>query len=125
MSIIERIYDTLSQKGKKSAELARFIDVSTSQMSAWKTRNTDPPAKFIPNICEFLDVSMEFILTGKEKEPPEEGQLVLHDAQNAVVTDQAEAGRLLALRADAALTQRIQEVAREVYQQAEDRSSEG
>ena len=125
MTIIERIFDTLAKTGKKPAELARSIDVTTSQMSAWKTRNTDPPAKFIPNICEFLGVSIEYILTGKEKEPPEDGQPILHDAKNNVIEDQPEAERLLRLRADSALTQRIQEVAREVYQQAEDRGSEG
>ena len=125
MTIIERIFDTLAKTGKKPAELARSIDVTTSQMSAWKTRNTDPPAKFIPNICEFLGVSIEYILTGTEKEPPEDGQPILHDAKNNVIEDQPEAERLLRLRADSALTQRIQEVAREVYQQAGDRGSEG
>ena len=125
MPIIQRIYSELQKGGKKAVDLARFIGVSTGQMSTWKTRDTDPPAKLIPQICEFLEVSADYLLTGKEKEPPEGGQLILRDARGEVIDDQPEAERLLRLRADAALTQRIQEVAREVYQQAEDRGSEG
>lgn len=118
MSIIQRIYDELRKSGKKPVDLAKFIGVSTGQMSTWKSRDTDPPAKLIPQICEFIGIPIEYLLTGNEKEPPVTGQLVLHDAAGDIVNDPV-AERLLKLRADQALTRRIEEVAQEVLKRAE------
>ena len=67
MKIIERISYLLKDKGLSDAELCRVLKIGTSTMANWKTRGTDPPAKYIIPICEFLDVSCEFLLTGKEK----------------------------------------------------------
>ena len=66
MSISERMFELLEEKNKKSVDLAAILDVGTGQISTWKKRNTDPPSKYISKICEFLDVSYEYLLTGKE-----------------------------------------------------------
>ena len=64
--VIQRILSLLDEKGFKMADLCRFIDINTSTMANWKTRNTDPPTKYLVPICEFLGVTPEFLLTGKE-----------------------------------------------------------
>ena len=64
--IIERILNLLEEKSLKAADLCRAIGISTSTMTNWKNRKTDPPAKYIVPICKFLDVSCEFLLSGKE-----------------------------------------------------------
>ncbi len=64
--IIQRILQLLNDKSLKMIDLCRFLDINTSTMTNWKNRGTDPPAKFIIPICEFLNVSCEFLLTGND-----------------------------------------------------------
>ncbi len=64
--MIQRILALLDQKSLKAVDLCRHIGINTSTMTNWKNRGTDPPAKFVIPICEFLGVSCEFLLTGKD-----------------------------------------------------------
>lgn len=66
MTISERMFQIMEEKGKRSVDLASILDVGTGQISTWKKRNSDPPAKYIPLICEFLNVPYDFLLTGNE-----------------------------------------------------------
>ena len=68
MSIIQRMYAVMEEKHIKPSDLARHLGVSTGQMSTWKARNTDPPAKFMPAIADFLVISLEYLMLGHEKE---------------------------------------------------------
>lgn len=45
-----------------------MLGINTSTMTNWKNRGTDPPARYISPICEFLGVSIEYLLTGEEPE---------------------------------------------------------
>ena len=65
MSIIERIIILLDSGGLKRADLARYIGKSTGQISMWEKRNTNPPSELLPQISEFLGVSVDYLL-GKE-----------------------------------------------------------
>ena len=56
----------LDSKNIKMSELCCYLGINTSTMANWKTRNTDPPAKYIIPICEYLNVSPEYLLIGKE-----------------------------------------------------------
>jgi transcriptional regulator with XRE-family HTH domain len=62
--------DRLTANNRSQTDLCRSIGVSTSTLTNWKNRNTDPPAKFIVPICEFFDISPYTLLTGEEKEAP-------------------------------------------------------
>lgn len=64
MTICERMFSRMKKDGKMPADLCRIIGVGTAQTTAWKQRNTDPPAKYIYQISQFLDVSLEWLLTG-------------------------------------------------------------
>lgn len=65
--IIQRVISLLDEKSLKMVDLCRYLGINTSTMTNWKKRGTDPPAKYIFPICEFLNVDCEFLLTGKEK----------------------------------------------------------
>ena len=70
MTICERIFDLIaSTKGKNAAGLCKALDLNTSVTTNWKQRNTDPPAKYIIPICEYLGVSVMFLLTGEDSIP--------------------------------------------------------
>jgi transcriptional regulator with XRE-family HTH domain len=115
VSIIQRIYELLEKKQKKPAELARFIGVSTGQMSTWKTRDTDPPAKFMPAIAEFLAVSLEFLLSGHEKELPKNMILTEgYDFAGNKVTISEEQAAIVRDIINKELNERVEEAVRKV-----------
>lgn len=64
MTISERMFQILDEKGKKAADLCKILNVNNSQATNWKNRKTDPPAKYIIKICDFLETTPEFLLTG-------------------------------------------------------------
>ncbi len=64
MTICERLFQTMSDRNKRPADLCKILGIGTGVTTGWKKRNTDPPAKYLVQICEFLDVSLEYLLTG-------------------------------------------------------------
>lgn len=80
MTICERMFATLDEKGLKAAGLCRVLGIGTNITTGWKQRNTDPPSKYIAPICEYLGCSVEYLLTGQgvqdtKKEPTQEMSL--------------------------------------------------
>ena len=68
MSIIERVVRTMDLKHLNQTELCRILQITNSTFSSWKTRGTDPPAKYLILICDFLGVSIDYLL-GRTNEP--------------------------------------------------------
>lgn len=66
MSIINRIVELLKIKGSSQADLCNYIGIKYNVFTTWKTRETDPPAKYLVQICEFLNITLEYLLTGSE-----------------------------------------------------------
>ena len=68
MTINERMFEIMKQKNIKNKELAECLGVNQTVISAWKKRGNSPPAENIVQICKLLNISYEYLLTGKEKE---------------------------------------------------------
>ena len=66
MEIIERIFMILKEKNIKSVEISKKLGINQSVISTWKSRKKNPPAEYLIQICEVLNVSIEYLLTGKE-----------------------------------------------------------
>lgn len=66
MKIIERIFQIMKLKNIKNIELAEKLNINKSVVSNWKSRNTNPPSEMIIPICELLNISPIYLLTGKE-----------------------------------------------------------
>lgn len=69
MTINERLFAELERKHLSAAGLCKILGIGTGQTTTWKQRGTDPPAKYIAPICKYLGCSLEYLLTGEEKEP--------------------------------------------------------
>lgn len=71
MTISERLFSALDERGLRASGLCKHLGIGTNITTGWKQRGTDPPAKYIAPICEYLDCSLEYLLTGEEtkKEP--------------------------------------------------------
>ena len=69
MSIfIEQVDKLLSENGKTKIELARYAGISTQSFYDWKNRNTVPSADVAVKIAQFLNTTVEYLVTGEEKD---------------------------------------------------------
>ena len=57
----------LSQKNLTQKNFSKLINVNEKTVSAWKKNNSLPPLDKISNISDCLGVSVDYLLTGKEK----------------------------------------------------------
>jgi len=65
MTISERMFSLIdSRSDKTAAGLCKVLGVGTAQTTSWRQRN--PPAKYLAQICKYLDVSLDFLVTGEE-----------------------------------------------------------
>lgn len=56
----------LEEKGIKTSDVARGIGVSNAILSDWKNGKTTPKTDTIKKIADYLGVSVDYLMTGKE-----------------------------------------------------------
>nr|DAZ26002.1 MAG TPA: CI repressor [Caudoviricetes sp.] len=66
MTPTERMFYELKKQGKTISRLCAYLGIGTNVIANWKKSNTIPPAKYLVNISEFLDISTDYLLTGQE-----------------------------------------------------------
>lgn len=67
MKPINKIIEIMERKTLKYSDLAAYLGVSKSVVSAWKQRETNPPIEYLVQICRFLDITI-YELLDVEKE---------------------------------------------------------
>lgn len=67
MTISQRIFLLLKEKKLKQKDLALKTGISESAVSDWKKKGTNPAAENISAIADFLNVSIDYLLTGNDK----------------------------------------------------------
>lgn len=70
MTISERLFDEISRRNLTAYGLCKALGINPTTTTNWRQRNTDPPAKYILPICEFLGCSVEYLLTGEDAGAP-------------------------------------------------------
>lgn len=68
ITINDRIIEILHKnKDLTQKQLAQSIGVATSTVNNWLKLGRSIPAEFVIPICEFFNISCDFLLTGEEK----------------------------------------------------------
>ena len=67
MTISERMFEIMDEKHISAYTICQKTGLKNSTISNWRSRNTDPPAKYLVPICEILHCSLEYLLTGSDK----------------------------------------------------------
>ena len=58
----------LDEKGLKNADVARATGISNMTLSDWKRGKSVPKADKMQKIAEFLNVSVDYLMTGRDME---------------------------------------------------------
>ena len=64
--ITTRIFNLLQEKKITQSELAKMIGTRQSTISGWKQNNNEPEAELLEPIAKALNVSLHWLITGKE-----------------------------------------------------------
>ena len=67
-NFLKRVLEELDFLNASKADLARFLNVRKSTVYSWFERDTIPAADTALKIAGFLNVSLEYLVTGKEDE---------------------------------------------------------
>jgi len=69
MLITERIFAVLKEQNKSQGDLAKALEIRDATVSDWKRNKTTPSAATVGLISEFLGVSVDYLVLGKEPTP--------------------------------------------------------
>lgn len=72
MNINQRIQELICNSNVSQKALSSAISVPTSTLNNWIKLGRSIPSEYIIPICEFFDISIDYLLTGKEKSSQEE-----------------------------------------------------
>ncbi len=77
MTFVERVLNELEYQGKTKSELADYCGLTRSAFSMWITRNSIPSADVALKVARFLNVSVEYLIDGVEKDQSAADKCVL------------------------------------------------
>ena len=66
--ILDRISEELARQGKMQAELVSYLDLPKGAYSNWKAGKSRNFCEHLGEIAQFLGVSAEFLVTGRNAE---------------------------------------------------------
>ena len=64
MTVGQRIFELLKQKGMTQKEFSEKTGIATTTISDWRKKNTNPGSDKILLICAALEVTPEYLLSG-------------------------------------------------------------
>ena len=70
MDTAERIFYLLDQSGMEQKKFAELIGATDKIVSKWRTSGLKSYRKYLPEIANALNTSVEYLLNGEEKPAP-------------------------------------------------------
>jgi len=62
------MFELMKQKKVSQKKLAEALNTTQSTIQGWKERGTVPNIEQMPVICDLLDISWEYLVTGEESD---------------------------------------------------------
>lgn len=90
MNISERIFERLRELSMSQKEFSDKTSIRQTTISEWKVKHTNPAADKIMIICQVLDVTPEWLLSGTDVKPGYRNPIEWY-----VIDKQSEPGHLL------------------------------
>lgn len=91
MTISEKIFDVLEKKSMTQKEFSTATNISQSTISDWKTKGTNPTSDKIMVICNVLNVSPYYLLSGVDSDVDKEKHLdyyiISNDSEEAILLE--------------------------------------
>ncbi|MDO5532667.1 LexA family transcriptional regulator [Sutterella sp.] len=89
--MMQRVEELLKRKDRSQASLARELNTNPQTFSAWMTGRNQPSIPMVLKICEALDVSPTWLLTGRDdqfqRSPEAEGFVRIYQADTDAPAD--------------------------------------
>lgn len=91
MTISEKIFDVLEKKSMTQKDFSTATNISQSTISDWKTKGTNPTSDKIMIICNVLNVSPYYLLSGVDSDVDKEKHLdyyiISNDSEEAILLE--------------------------------------
>lgn len=69
MDTIDRIFQLVDQQYSEQQKFASDLGIPPSRISEWRLRKSASYNKRLPQIAEILNTTVDYLLTGRKKEP--------------------------------------------------------
>lgn len=95
MTLNDRIFDLLKQKGKSQTDIARLLNVRPTTVSEWKNGKYAPTVEHCVTLADYFGVSLDYLITGREPRGAPVQQIIgNNNSNNAAIAGDA-AGAVL------------------------------
>ena len=84
--VVDRIDTLLKEKNQKRQTLADYANISVQAFTNWSSRGNFPPSDIALKIAKFLNVSVEYLITGENTDYSEKIDKI-KDALLGVIRD--------------------------------------
>ena len=88
MELLYKISEQLKLKNKTQKQLCEFLGLSRQTFSEWNAGRSNSYMKYLPQIAEFLDISVDYLVgnTDKKNKAIPEGQPLTEEQESLIAS---------------------------------------